>query len=71
MTKASGDGPIVASRQETERQARVAREAVALRDNLLRRKQQARERRQAAPLPADALPVDTGAGSRDGDCPSG
>lgn len=69
MSKASGDGMVPATRQEAERQARVAREAAALRDNLHRRKQQARERRQAPPPQADALPEGTGAGSRDGDCP--
>ena len=71
MTKVSGSGPVLASRQEVERRARVAREAAALRDNLHRRKQQARERKDAAPPPADALPADGGTGSRDDDCPSG
>ena len=71
MTKVSGSGPVLATRQEAERQARVAREAAALRDNLHRRKQQARERKDAAPLPANASPAGGGTGSRDGDCPSG
>ena len=71
MTKTSASGPSLASRQETERQARLAREATALRDNLHRRKQQARERKEAAPLPAEALPADAGDSPGDGDCSSG
>ncbi len=44
---ASGDRP------EAERQARLAREAVALRENLRRRKQQVRAREDG---PTDAAP---------------
>ena len=71
MTEPADGGPGPASHQEAERRARVAREAAALRDNLHRRKQQARERRDAIPVPADAPAADAGAGSREDDCPSG
>ena len=71
MTKPSGCGPIPTSRQEAERQARIAREVAALRDNLHRRKQQARARADAAATPRHLDPVDDGEGSPGGDCPSG
>ncbi len=71
MTEHSDTRPILPGRQDAERQARLAREAAALRENLRRRKQQARLRRDA-PLPvADAERVDDAAPPRTGDCPSG
>ncbi len=71
MTERSDTRPTLPGRQDAERQARLAREAAALRENLQRRKQQARLRRDA-PLPvADAERADDGAPPRSGNCPSG
>ncbi len=71
MTKPSGCGPTPTGRQDAGRQARAAREAAALRENLRRRKQQARAREDAVPLPSDPEPADDGGGSREGDCSKG
>ena len=71
MTKPPDTRPVLPGRQDAGRQARLAREAAALRENLQRRKQQARLRKEV-PLPvADTERADdTGLAGPD-DCPSG
>ena len=71
MAKPPGRGPIPTDHQEAERQARIAREAAALRENLHRRKQQSRARSEATPPSGDAEQADTGERPRAGDCPPG
>lgn len=57
MTDATDRTPALTARAIADAEARRARESAALRDNLLRRKAQARARSEAAPaLPAPPEP---------------
>ena len=69
MTKPSGRGSLPPDRQEAERRARTTREAAALRENLHRRKQQSRARKEATPS-GDVEQADIGGHSSASDCSS-
>ena len=56
MAQPTQPNPETARRTEAERQARREREAAALRENLRRRKEQARARQDAPGAPPDLPP---------------
>ncbi len=61
-----GPKPAATPRAEAEAEARKLREAAALRDNLRRRKEQARARQDPGAIPSEPLPGAPPGASRDG-----